>query len=402
MTLLKPDGHSPAGSPPTSLRGAPSEQAESVCSFHPLNIALIGTRGVPANYGGFETCVEEIGSRLARKGHTITVYCRSGYYASKLASYQGMKLVYLPNIPHKALDTLSHTLLSMVHALSRPFDVLMVFNAANSPAALIPRAFRKKVAINPDGLEWKREKWGRVAKRYYLFSEWLSARLANRIVADCPGIGVYYQERYGVHSTVIAYGADIMESVSPDLIRPLGIEPKEYFLQVTRFEPENNPLLTIQAFKKLKTQKKLVLVGGARYESDYVRQMKAQSTDDIIMPGYIYDRELLRELWCNCYSYIHGNEVGGTNPALLQSMAAGCFTIAIDVPFNRDVLQDCGRCFQKDPGSLAAGMSWALSNPEALAPYREKAKERIRDQYSWDRIAQQYEQLFFDLARRTH
>ncbi|MDH4232719.1 MAG: DUF1972 domain-containing protein [Nitrospirota bacterium] len=364
-----------------------------------LAIALIGTRGVPANYGGFETCVEEIGSRLVDKGHSVTVYCRESYYKTKLQTYKGMKLIYLPNIEKKAFDTLSHTFLSMLHATFRRYDVYMVFNAANSPTMFIPRLFGKKVAINTDGLEWKRGKWGTVAKNYYLFSEWLSARLANRIVADSPGIETYYRERYGVGSAVIAYGAEVTESRNPELLRSIGLEPGSYFLQITRFEPENHPLLTMQAFKKLKTDKKLVLVGGVRYESDYFRQMERERTRDIIMPGYIYDKDILNELWCNCYAYIHGNEVGGTNPALLQTMAAGCFTIAVNVPFNHDVLQDCGLFFEKTPEDLAEKMEWALTHQAALQPFKESARVRIRQYYSWELVADQYERLFIELAR---
>jgi glycosyltransferase involved in cell wall biosynthesis len=363
-----------------------------------LKIALIGTRGVPANYGGFETCVEEIGSRLADRGHSVTVYCRESYYKNKIPTYKGMKLIYLPNIEKKAFDTLSHTFLSMLHATFRWYDVYMVFNAANSPTVLIPRLFGKKVAINTDGLEWKRGKWGTVAKNYYLFSEWLSAKLANRIVADSPGIEKYYRERYGTESSVIAYGAEVTESRNADLLRSYGLKPQEYFLQITRFEPENNPLLTMQAFKRLKTDKKLVLVGGVRYESDYFKQMERERTSDIIMPGYIYDKDILNELWCNCYAYIHGNEVGGTNPALLQTMAAGCFTIAIDVPFSHDVLQDCGLFFEKTPESLAGKMKWALVHADTFGSYKEKSRERIRQYYSWDLVTGQYEELFMELS----
>ncbi len=365
-----------------------------------LKIALIGTRGVPANYGGFETCVEEIGWRLVQKGHSVTVYCRDSYYEEKLETYKGMNLVYLPNLRSKSLDTLSHTFLSMIHAVFRDYDVYMVFNAANSPTVIIPRLFRKKVAINTDGLEWKRGKWGNFAKKYYLFSEWLSTKLANRIVADSPGIAKYYEERYGANSSVIAYGAELTESKNHELIKSMGLEPNEYFLQITRFEPENNPLLTIQAYKRLKTNKKLVLVGGVKYNSEYFKQMKREQTENIIMPGYIYNKDLLNELWCNCYAYIHGNEVGGTNPALLQAMAAGCYIIAIDVIFNHDVLQDCGHYFYKDAESLAKRMEWALSNSEALMPYKEKARKRIKDFYSWDLITEQYEKLFFEIMKR--
>jgi glycosyltransferase involved in cell wall biosynthesis len=362
-----------------------------------MKIALIGTRGIPANYGGFETCVEELGKRLVKRGHEVTVYCRESYYKEKFRCFLGMKLVYLPNLKKKSLDTLSHTFLSVLHAVHQPYDVLMVFNAANSPALLLPRLLGKRIAINTDGLEWKRGKWGPVARTYYKMSEWLSTKLANRIVADSRGIQDYYRETYCAESSYIAYGAQISKSRKPELISSLGLEPGEYFLQITRFEPENNPLLTVQAYKKLKTDKKLVLVGGVPYESEYSRRIIVDSNEQVILPGFVYDKELLNELWCNCYAYIHGNEVGGTNPALLQTMGSGCFTIAVDVSFSHDVLQDGGIYYKKDVNDLASQMNWALTNPGELKGFKERAADRIIKYYNWDHVTDGYEQLFYEL-----
>ena len=367
-----------------------------------MKIALIGTRGVPANYGGFETCVEELGKRLVARGHEVTVYCRTSYYSERPATYLGMKLVYLPNLQKKSLDTLSHSFLSVLHAARQSFDVLMVFNAANSPTLLLPRLLGAKIAINTDGLEWKRGKWGPVARTYYKLSEWLSTRLANRIVADSAGIRDYYAQTYGVQSSNIAYGAPVNKSLKPELLDQLGLRPGEYFLQITRFEPENNPLLTIEAFRKLQTGKKLVLVGGVPYPGDYSRAIAAQADHSVILPGFIYDKDLLNELWCNCYAYVHGNEVGGTNPALLQTMGSGCFTIAVDVPFSHDVLRDCGIYYRRDAEHLASQMRWALDNAGELAPYQARAVQRITEEYTWDKVTDGYEELFHELKSGQH
>jgi len=369
----------------------------SDCRENKLSIALIGTRGVPASYGGFETCVEEIGHRLADKGHLVTVYCRKSHFSERQDKYRGMRLVYLPSLKKKSLETLSHSLLSIFHALSQEYDVYMVFNAANSPVLVFPRLLGKKIAINTDGLEWKRGKWGAVGKRYYKFSEWLSGKCANRIVADSRGIKDYYLKYYNYESTYIAYGADPQESSDPELLNSLGIEPGEYFLQITRFEPENNPLLTVQAFQQLSTAKKLVLVGGVPYESNYSRLIRNTAGEKVVLTGPIYEKALLAELWCNCYAYIHGNEVGGTNPALLQTMANGCYTIAIDVPFSRDVLADCGCYFKKDADDLSTKMRWALEHPEELAGFKQMAQKRVREEYSWEQVTSHYEKLFNDL-----
>jgi len=366
-----------------------------------LIIALIGTRGVPANYGGFETFYEELGKRLAERGHEVTVYCRDSYYPEKLDEYFGMKLVYLPNLKRKSLDTLSHTFFSIIHAIRQPYDVYMVCNAANSPVLVIPRLLGKRIAINTDGLEWKRGKWGKIARTYYKLCERISTILADRVVADSRGIQDYYTSEYKATTTFIPYGAYLSESKKPNLLEKLDVKPNEYFLQITRFEPENNPLLTIQAFKQLNTDKKLVIVGGVPYESDYSRRIASEAAGhpNIILPGSIYDKELLNEIWCNCFAYIHGNEVGGTNPALLQTMASGCFTIAIDVSFSRDVLEKCGIYFMYSINDLSDKMRWTLSNINKLEPFKIAARKRIIERYSWDSVTDDYETVFYEITR---
>lgn len=362
-----------------------------------FTIALIGTRGVPANYGGFETCVHEVGRRLAERGHEVTVYCRSGYYEDRSPEYLGMRRVFLPNVKKKSLDTMSHTFLSAWHAAFQKFDVCLVFNAANSPFLLPLRVFGNRIAVNTDGLEWKRSKWGLGGRTYYKLAERISCMMANRLVSDSPGMRRYYAQTYGMASTEIAYGAYLHECASTDRLKELGLEPGEFFLQITRFEPENHPLLTARAFKQVKTEKKLVLVGGNPYKGDYTLAIEGEASDSVILPGFIYDQELLKQLWCSCHAYIHGNSVGGTNPALLQTMASGCFTIAVDIDFNRDLLGDGGIYFQPDEASLAKAMQWAEDHPDELADYKCRAVETIRTSFNWDVIADEYERLCFDL-----
>lgn len=363
-----------------------------------LNIALIGTRGIPANYGGFETCVEEIGKRLAQKGHQVSVYCRKSYYELDDEMYYGMRRVCLPNLAQKSLDTMSHTCISALHSLFNKYDVHMVFNAANSLFIMPLRLFGKKIAINTDGLEWKRSKWGFWGRSFYKISEKISCLIANRIVTDSKGMKNYYQKRYNTGSTEIAYGAPIQYSEHPEHLRDMGLEPREYFLQITRFEPENHPLLTIKAFKRLNSDKKLVLVGGNPYPNDYTKEIEKSATEKVLLPGYIYEPEVLQELWCNCFAYIHGNSVGGTNPALLQTMASGCFTISINIQFNKDVLYDCGIYYKNNENSLVEKMEWALENENKLDSYGKKAQQRIFINYNWDKVADQYEELFYELA----
>ncbi len=292
---------------------------------------------------------------------------------------------------------MSHTCVSAWHALFKNFDVYMVFNAANSPLVIPLRLFGKKIAINTDGIEWKRSKWGFRGRSFYKISEKIACLISNRIVADSKGMNSYYREKHKTLSTEIAYGAYVQNCDHPTKLKEMGLTPGQYFLQITRFEPENHPLLTVRAFKKLNTNKKLVLVGGNPYATEYTRQIEREANNKVVLPGFIYAQEILKELWCCCSAYIHGNSVGGTNPALLQTTASGCFTIAIDIQFNRDVLCDCGIYYKGTEEALAEKMQWALNNEDKLNDYRTRAQERVTEVYSWDRIADQYEQLCLDL-----
>ncbi|MCC8164613.1 MAG: DUF1972 domain-containing protein [Planctomycetes bacterium] len=368
----------------------------------PFKIVILGTRGVPARYGGFETAVQEIGRRLDERGHDVTVYCRSGPGIDEAPTYCGMKRIFAPCFHLRSLETLSHTFFSVLMALFRPADVFFACNVANIPALIPLRLRRTPLIVNTDGLEWKRAKWGRAAKLHFKISERMTTWFATRIITDSRTMGEYYREEYHMDSTTIAYGAEVQNSVNPKLLKPLGVKPGEYFLQVTRFEPENNPLLTVQAFLELNTDKKLVMVGGAAYSGEYQKQLTDLAGDRVIMPGFVYDDDLLRELWTNCHAYIHGNEVGGTNPALLQAMGCGCFVLCRDVNFNREVLGDCGRFFLPEKKALYDAMRWSLDNADQLDEKRRAAQQRIRDFYSWDDVADRYERLCHELiAART-
>lgn len=359
-----------------------------------MRIALIGTRGVPARYGGFETCAEELGKRLVKEGHDVTVYCRPGYYEKKLDEYLGMKLVYPSELAIKSLETLHHTFVSLLHALRQRFDIHLVFNAANSPALILPKLFGKKVLLHMDGLEWKRGKWSALGKKYYKFAEWLATKLSVELIADSKEIQSYYKTQYGKKTHYLSYGAVQKYSQDTSLLAQFGLKPQEYFLQITRFEPENNPLLSIQAFETLETDKKLVLVGGVKYNTDYSELIQKTQNRKIKLLGFQYDKNILQELLCNCYAYIHGNEVGGTNPMLLDAMASGCFVICRDVPFNREVLHDAGIFFNKDVDDLRKAMIWPLQNREAVEGMKQKARNLVQSNYNWDTIVSDYIEIF--------
>lgn len=360
-----------------------------------MRIAFIGTRGVPARYGGFETCAEELGRRLAARGHDVCVYCRREPKKPRLASYLGMKLVHLPVIRLRSLETLSHVTLALLHALfARRNDVILVFNYASSPLLALPAWLGRRIVLHMDGIEWARQKWVGLGHRYFALAERLAVRLPIPLISDARAIQDYYRERHGRETVFLSYGAPRLESRAPELLARYGLKSRGYFLQMARFEPENNVHLSLRAFEGLDADLGLVLIGGSTYRSAYVEALRKTRDPRVLFLGFCYDPDVLRELLCHSYAYIHGNEAGGTNPGLLQAMAAGSFILARDVVYNREVAGDKARYFGKTREALRAEMRWAMENPGRLDAGREASRRIISERYDWDRVADGYEDLF--------
>ena len=243
-----------------------------------LRIAILGTRGIPASYGGFETFAQELSIRLARRGHHVTVYGRSHYVDPALdgTDYEGVRIRLLPTIRHKYLDTVVHASLSCLDCVRRPYDVALMCNAANGIFCVLPRWFAIKVAINVDGIERQRRKWNRLGKAYYRFSEWCSVKVAHAVVADAEVIAAYYRERYGVRPVVIPYGGDLPRADDDATLARWGLRRRAYVLYVSRLEPENNADVVIRAFRGLETDLKLVIVGGVSYRINDVDDLRAR------------------------------------------------------------------------------------------------------------------------------
>jgi glycosyltransferase involved in cell wall biosynthesis len=357
-----------------------------------MRIALLGTRGIPANYGGFETFAEELSVRLAERGHDVTVYCRE---KNTLAEYRGVKLRHLPTIRHKYLDTLVHTGLSTADALFGRFDVLLYCNAANAIFTIWPRALGVSTALNVDGVERHRKKWNALAKSWYLLSEWLATWCCSAVITDAQKIREYYLERYGKDSTFIAYGAETSEVTATDRVRQLGLEPGRYVLYVSRMEPENNALLVRQAFEKIVTDYKLALIGDAPYAAGYIRRVKDTTDGRIVIPGAIYG-EGYRQLQAHCAVYVQATEVGGTHPALIEAMGRGALVLYLDTPESAEVAGDAAVAFTDD---LAEKLRWAVEVSESeRAMWGKRARERIEKLYSWNAVTDQYEALLRGLG----
>jgi len=360
----------------------------------PMRIALVGTRGIPANYGGFETFAEELSTRLAQSGHQVTVYCRERF---PHAQYRGVRLQYLPTIRHKYFDTLAHTLVSTLHLLAHRVDAALYCNGANAIFTVWPRIFGIPVALNVDGIERKRKKWNRLARAWYLVSERLATFCPNAVVTDAVAIQDYYRRRYGKQTTFIPYGAELGKVAGTEALTKLGLEPGRYFLYVSRMEPENRPLEVRQAFEQVTTPLKLALVGDAPYAADYIRKVRDTSDPRIVIPGAIYG-DGYRQLGSHCFAYIHATEVGGTHPALIEAMGRGALVLYRDTPENAEVAGGAGIPFA--PEELAAKLRLALDMSEAdRDALRRKAMDRVRERYSWESVTDAYEQLLGALHR---
>lgn len=366
-----------------------------------LTIAMVGTRGVPAAYGGFETAIEEVGRRLAARGHDVVVYTRGSERRDK--EYLGMRVVHLPAIPVKQIETLSHSGLSTLHLLlrRRP-DATFVFNAANAPFLPLLRLRRAPVALHMDGLEWRRSKWGPRGKAYYRWAEQFGVRTADALIADAPGIADYYRHQFDVPTELIRYGAPILEEPPARGVAELDLAPGGYHLVVARFEPENHVLEIVQGYRESAAKLPLVVVGSAPYSAEYTQEIQrvADSDDRIRLVGGVYDQDLLDALYANAVTYLHGHSVGGTNPSLLRAMGAGTAVIGFDVPFNREVLDGNGWFF-RDAADVAAHVVAAEADPATTADLAEAAQGRARSHFRWDDVTDEYESVARRLSERS-
>jgi glycosyltransferase involved in cell wall biosynthesis len=371
-----------------------------------VKIVLIGTRGLPAAYSGFETAVENLGRRLAARGHHVTVYCRPHMVEGRYLVYRGMDLVYVHTVANKYLDTMVHTLLCTLHmAARRRPDVAIYFIAGNSPMTRLSRLLGIPSIVNVDGLDSQRAKWNRWARLYLRWAERNAPRFANATITDSRVLQRLYRDEYGYNTHYIAYGSELEDpepggpgSRSEHLAR-LGLEPRGYMLFVGRLVPENNAHVLVEAFAGLETDLKLAVVGDAPYAEDYQRELCAADDGRVVFTGYQFG-EAYRELARNAAISIVATEVGGTHPVLVEAMAAGNCVVVNDHPPNVEVVGDAGVTYPAAQGAagLRRVLAELLADPERVERLRGAAAQRARALYSWDAVTDAYEQLAREVA----
>jgi glycosyltransferase involved in cell wall biosynthesis len=360
-----------------------------------MNIALLGSRGIPARYSGFETFYEQLATRLVQRGHQVTVYNRSHFIRDVKGEYQGVRIVSLPSIPTKHLDTITHTALSSLHALFQRYDIVYYCIVGNSPLAWLPRLSGASTLLNVDGEDWARDKWSGFARWYQKQCEWISTRTAGVIVADARGIQTRYKRLYGAETIFVPYGANIQRDEGREVLEKWGLESGEYVLYVGRFVPENAIDLLIEAFKKVDTDKKLVVVGDSPYAADYKRHLKEIADERVMFTGYAFASDYA-QLSSHAYLYVQPSGIDGTRPALLDQMGFGNCVLVRNSTVNMEVIQDYG-CFfdgERPLESLARKMQHLIADPGQVSTYKQKVSERIRQYYNWEWITDFYEDLF--------
>jgi len=362
-----------------------------------MKISILGTRGIPARYGGFETLADQLSKKLVERGHEVTVYCRKPFTRTDDTYDRRIHRVILPTISSKHFDTLFHSFISILHVMFTDVEAILICNVANSPFAWMPRVVGKPTALNVDGLDRKRRKWNFIGQAFLHFCELLSPLTPTRLVTDARAVQEYYRLRYRKESVMIAYGAE--PPVASNHLGELLLTSKRYILYVARLEPENNPELVIGAYRKLDTDWPLVVVGGNTYRHSYVSELQTLADERVRFTGAVYGEQYW-SLQQNAGVFVFAGEIGGVHPALVEAMAAGNAILYLDTPANRETVCGCGISFQAEEADLRAKLAKLLCSPQELSRLRKEALEVAGKNYSWEKVTDQYEHLFLGMVEK--
>jgi glycosyltransferase involved in cell wall biosynthesis len=364
-----------------------------------MKVAIIGTRGYPYVYGGFETFVKELGERLVKKDVEVYIYCQAHLFPEKPAKVNGIHLHYIPTLKAKSLNQIIHSFLSIIHATFSSCDVILVVNLAAGPMGWIPKITGKKTIINVDGLEWLRPKWKGLGAAYFRFAARLATKLYDLIITDADAMRDVYLKEFNQDSLVIAYGAPPFKKADPSLLNRFNIIPDEYYLIVGRLIPDNNADLIIKAYIDSSSVKKLVVVGDVPYRDKYADDLKKLAGERVHFVGYVRDNEELMSLYQNCFSYIHGHKFGGTNPAMLKAMSNNCAILALNTSFNQEMLTNgkFGLLFEENTGSIQTSMNILERDELLIKQLRSVVSSGLTDKYNWDFVTSSYHKAMIDL-----
>jgi glycosyltransferase involved in cell wall biosynthesis len=390
-----------AGRKTTSIQVAAS-RVRAVTASSPdakLRIAFIGGRGVVSKYSGIEAYYEEVGKRLVQMGHEVTVYCRT-YFTPALPEYHGMRLIRLPTIRSKHLETVVHTLLSTAHVLTQRCDVVHYHALGPALFSFLPRLLRKKTVVTVQGLDWQRKKWGRMAATVLRLGERASVRFPSGTMVVSHALQQRYRETHGIETSYVPNGGVLREPVPARKIFEWDLEPEKYILFLGRFSPEKGCHLLVNAYERLDTNIKLVMAGASSYCDDYSRELRTHAGDRIKMLDWVSGKTL-DELLTNAMLFVLPSDLEGLSLALLDAMGAGLCVLTSDVPENHEVVDGAGFTFQRgNSADLADRLRFLIANPTVREAAGRAAKQRIRDQYQWSTITTEIEKAYFTVMGR--
>ena len=382
--------------PRASSDSAARHETLAVVQKRRLRVAFIGGRGVISKYSGIETYYEEVGQRLVQMGHEVTIYCRN-YFTPDLAKHNGIRLVRLPTIRSKHLETVIHTLLSTAHALTQRYDVIHYHALGPALFSFLPRLLRRKTAVTVQGLDWQRKKWGRLASAVLRVGERASMKLPNATMVVSQTLQKHYRETYGKSAFYVPNGGILRHRSEPRAILEWGLEPGKYILFLGRFSPEKGCHLLVEAFEHIETDVKLVMAGGSSYCDEYSRELRTHAGERIRILDWV-SGEKLDELLTNAMVFVLPSDLEGLSLALLDAMGAGLCVLTSDVPENREVVDGAGFTFQRGNASdLADRLRFLIANPAAREAAGRTAKKRIEEQYQWQAIAEGIEKVYFKM-----
>jgi glycosyltransferase involved in cell wall biosynthesis len=367
-----------------------------------MKFAIIGSRGFPSSYGGYETLVRNLAPYLVRSGHDVTVYCRTRDEGRRAWVTEDVRCIATHGRDTKSLSTLTFGLTATFDASFRRFDAVLVLNIANGFWLPLLRAARTPFAVNTDGIEWERGKWSRLGRAAFRAGAWMTARNADTLICDSRAIGAIWKQSFGRDSTFIPYGAPVLSNVGRDRLQAIDLGTLPYLLVVARLAPENNVDLALDALELLGDQApQAVIVGSANFDSPIeARLRKLEAAKHISWLGHVDDQQLLTQLWAHCDVYVHGHSVGGTNPALLQALGAGAPTLALDTPFNAEVLPYPDQRFPPDASALAERIRSFMSSSSLREEAARRGRTLIGEHFAWEVVCRAYMDALAGLADR--
>lgn len=354
-----------------------------------VHVAVSGIRGVPANFGGSETAVEEIGRRLADAGHSVTVYCRRHNSTSQAHTFRGMRRVLLPSVNTFQLDTISHSILATLHF--RFFsDATVIHYHGMGNGLVLPLLFgsRKQSVVTIDGPDWHRPKWGPFARIALRLAAKLCVRWADELIIDNHPSIAFFKEQFGVTGTYVPYGADRALPESTSYLADHGFEPRGYVLFVGALVPDKGPDLLIEAYRKVNSDIPLLIVGDSPFAQAYGAKVRDMASKDprVRMLGYVRGEDYL-QLVANSLIYVHPLRSDGTSPALLQALGFGNCIVVNSVAETLSAVGDAAVAFKlNDPSDLARTLTRLLNNAELVEDYRSRALRHAETEYDWDKV----------------